>query len=162
MFGLDALLNVGGKLIDKLIPDPEAKAKAQLGANRDLVAVGPKAHGERAKTRLGGVGRDGAAVNARLRPGFVVPHACGGPNGPVVARRVPKGRKVGAGARVVQLIRQCSVKVLTGGFVGCRDLGLACVREGGVGGVEEAAALVTELVYFAHPPHYFVQLRGIS
>ena len=29
MIGLDALLNVGGKLIDKLIPDPEAKAKAQ-------------------------------------------------------------------------------------------------------------------------------------
>ncbi len=30
MLGLDALLNVGTKLIDKLIPDPEAKAKAQL------------------------------------------------------------------------------------------------------------------------------------
>jgi hypothetical protein len=30
MFGLDAILNIGGKLIDKLIPDPEAKAKAQL------------------------------------------------------------------------------------------------------------------------------------
>ena len=30
MIGLDALLNVGGKLIDKLIPGPEAKAKAQL------------------------------------------------------------------------------------------------------------------------------------
>jgi hypothetical protein len=30
MIGLDAILNVGGKLIDKLIPDPEAKAKAQL------------------------------------------------------------------------------------------------------------------------------------
>jgi hypothetical protein len=30
MLGLDALLQVGGKLIDKLIPDPEAKAKAQL------------------------------------------------------------------------------------------------------------------------------------
>jgi hypothetical protein len=30
MLGLDALLNVGGKLIDKLIPDPEAKARAQL------------------------------------------------------------------------------------------------------------------------------------
>jgi len=30
MLGLDALLNVGGKLIDKLIPDPEQKAKAQL------------------------------------------------------------------------------------------------------------------------------------
>ena len=30
MFALDALLNVGGKLIDKLIPDPEQKAKAQL------------------------------------------------------------------------------------------------------------------------------------
>jgi hypothetical protein len=27
---LDALLSVGGKLIDKLIPDPEAKAKAQF------------------------------------------------------------------------------------------------------------------------------------
>ena len=29
MIGLDAILNIGGKLIDKLIPDPEAKAKAQ-------------------------------------------------------------------------------------------------------------------------------------
>ena len=30
MLGLDALLSVGEKLIDKLIPDPEAKAEAQL------------------------------------------------------------------------------------------------------------------------------------
>jgi hypothetical protein len=30
MFPLAALLEVGGKLIDKLIPDPEAKAQAQL------------------------------------------------------------------------------------------------------------------------------------
>jgi hypothetical protein len=30
MVPLAALLDVGGKLIDKLIPDPEAKAKAQL------------------------------------------------------------------------------------------------------------------------------------
>jgi len=30
MFPLTALLGVGEKLIDKLIPDPEAKAKAQL------------------------------------------------------------------------------------------------------------------------------------
>jgi hypothetical protein len=30
MLGLDAILNIGGKLIDKLIPDAEAKAKAQL------------------------------------------------------------------------------------------------------------------------------------
>lgn len=30
MIPLTALLDVGGKLIDKLIPDPEAKAKAQL------------------------------------------------------------------------------------------------------------------------------------
>jgi hypothetical protein len=29
MFPLAALLDVGGKLIDKLIPDPEAKARAQ-------------------------------------------------------------------------------------------------------------------------------------
>jgi hypothetical protein len=35
MIGLDALLNVGGKLIDKLVPDPQAKAKAQL----DLAAL---------------------------------------------------------------------------------------------------------------------------
>jgi len=30
MIGLDAILNVGSKLIDKLIPDPEAKARAQI------------------------------------------------------------------------------------------------------------------------------------
>jgi hypothetical protein len=30
MMGLDSLLQIGGKLIDKLIPDPEAKAKAQF------------------------------------------------------------------------------------------------------------------------------------
>lgn len=30
MFPIADLLNIGGKLIDKLIPDPEAKAKAQL------------------------------------------------------------------------------------------------------------------------------------
>jgi hypothetical protein len=30
MFPLTALLEVGGKLIEKLIPDPEAKAKAQM------------------------------------------------------------------------------------------------------------------------------------
>ena len=29
MFDITGLLAVGGKLIDKLIPDPEAKAKAQ-------------------------------------------------------------------------------------------------------------------------------------
>ena len=30
MIGLDALLNVGSKILDKVLPDPEAKAKAQL------------------------------------------------------------------------------------------------------------------------------------
>jgi len=30
MIGLDSLVSLGGKLIDKLIPDPEAKAKASL------------------------------------------------------------------------------------------------------------------------------------
>ena len=30
MLGLDAILNIGGKLIEKLIPDPAAQAKAQL------------------------------------------------------------------------------------------------------------------------------------
>ena len=33
MFGIDDIIGVGMKLVDKLIPDPEAKAKAQsLGA----------------------------------------------------------------------------------------------------------------------------------
>jgi hypothetical protein len=30
MIGIDALLNIGGKIIDRVLPDPEAKAKAQL------------------------------------------------------------------------------------------------------------------------------------
>jgi hypothetical protein len=30
MIGLEAILGIGSKLIDKLIPDPEAKARAQL------------------------------------------------------------------------------------------------------------------------------------
>ena len=30
MIGLDSILSIGGKLIDKLIPDPEAQAKAQM------------------------------------------------------------------------------------------------------------------------------------
>ena len=30
MFDISGLLQVGGKIIDKLIPDPEAKARAQL------------------------------------------------------------------------------------------------------------------------------------
>ena len=30
MIGLDAILGIGGKLIDKLIPDPAQKAEAQL------------------------------------------------------------------------------------------------------------------------------------
>jgi hypothetical protein len=30
MIGLDSLLSIGNKLIDKLIPDPEAKARANL------------------------------------------------------------------------------------------------------------------------------------
>lgn len=34
MFPLASLLDIGGKLIDKLIPDPEAKAKAQLDLAR--------------------------------------------------------------------------------------------------------------------------------
>jgi len=30
MIGIDTILNIGGKIIDKLIPDPQAKAQAQL------------------------------------------------------------------------------------------------------------------------------------
>ena len=31
MFPLEALFDIGNKLIDKLIPDPAAKAAAQIG-----------------------------------------------------------------------------------------------------------------------------------
>jgi hypothetical protein len=34
MFGIDDIVSVGMKLVDKLIPDPEAKAKAQLDLAR--------------------------------------------------------------------------------------------------------------------------------
>ena len=30
MFGIDSILSVGMKLVDKFFPDPEQKAKAQL------------------------------------------------------------------------------------------------------------------------------------
>jgi hypothetical protein len=30
MIGINALLNIGSKIIDRVLPDPEAKAKAQL------------------------------------------------------------------------------------------------------------------------------------
>ena len=43
MLGLDAILNIGGKLIDKLIPDPEQKAKAQLDL-QTLAQQGELAH----------------------------------------------------------------------------------------------------------------------
>jgi hypothetical protein len=44
MIALAGLMDIGGKLIDKLIPDPEAKAKAQLelatlAQNGDLAAM---------------------------------------------------------------------------------------------------------------------------
>ena len=38
MIGLDSILNIGGKLIDKLIPDPEAAAKAQLELTKQAQA----------------------------------------------------------------------------------------------------------------------------
>jgi hypothetical protein len=35
MLGLDALLGIGGKLIDKLIPDPEAESQGTTGTCED-------------------------------------------------------------------------------------------------------------------------------
>ena len=34
MFPLAALLDIGGKILDKVLPDPEAKAKAQMELTR--------------------------------------------------------------------------------------------------------------------------------
>ena len=52
MLGLDAILNIGGKLIDKLIPDPEAKAKAS-SQGAELVAMTPQEFSDYIKKMTG-------------------------------------------------------------------------------------------------------------
>lgn len=70
MFGLDALLNVGGKLIDKLIPDPEAKAKAQL----ELLKMQQDGRLEEMKTQMSAILAEAQSADpwtSRARPSFL-------------------------------------------------------------------------------------------
>lgn len=54
MIGLDALLSIGGKLIDKLIPDPQQKAAAQLQlATLAQNGAGARSMDKRAKPKAG-------------------------------------------------------------------------------------------------------------
>ena len=65
-----ALLEVGGKLIDKLIPDPEAKAKAQL----DLLALQQSGELKELETRMSAIVAEASSTDpwtSRARPSFL-------------------------------------------------------------------------------------------
>jgi len=65
-----ALLEVGGKLIDKLIPDPEAKAKAQL----DLLALQQSGELKELETRMSAIVAEASSADpwtSRARPSFL-------------------------------------------------------------------------------------------
>lgn len=70
MLGIDALLTVGGKLIDKLIPDPEAKAKAQL----ELAKLVQNGELEEMKTQMSAIIAEAQSADpwtSRARPSFL-------------------------------------------------------------------------------------------
>jgi Holin of 3TMs, for gene-transfer release len=64
------LLDIGGKLIDKLIPDPEAKAKAQ----QDLLAMQQKGELAELETRMSAIMAEAQSSDpwtSRARPSFM-------------------------------------------------------------------------------------------
>lgn len=70
MIGIDALLTVGGKLIDKLIPDPEAKAKAQL----ELAKMAQDGQLEEMKIQMSAIIAEAQSADpwtSRARPSFL-------------------------------------------------------------------------------------------
>jgi hypothetical protein len=70
MFPLAALLEVGGKIIDKLIPDPEAKAKAQL----ELAKMAQDGQLEEMKTQMSAILAEAQSSDpwtSRARPSFL-------------------------------------------------------------------------------------------
>lgn len=72
MFNLVAggLLDIGGKLIDKLIPDPEAKAKAQ----QELLAMQQRGEMAELETRMGAIMAEANSADpwtSRARPSFL-------------------------------------------------------------------------------------------
>jgi hypothetical protein len=70
MVSLTALLGIGGKLIDKLIPDPEAKAKAHL----DLAKLAQDGQLEEMKTQMSAIIAEAQSSDpwtSRARPSFL-------------------------------------------------------------------------------------------
>jgi hypothetical protein len=70
MLPLTALLGIGGKLIDKLIPDPEAKAKAHL----DLAKLVQDGQLEEMKTQMSAIIAEVQSSDpwtSRARPSFL-------------------------------------------------------------------------------------------
>tara|TARA_B100001559_G_scaffold316742_1_gene320749 strand:+ start:1234 stop:1656 length:423 start_codon:yes stop_codon:yes gene_type:complete len=65
-----SLLEVGSKLIDKLIPDPQAKAKAQL----DLLSLQQNGELKELETRMSAIVAEASSVDpwtSRARPSFL-------------------------------------------------------------------------------------------
>jgi hypothetical protein len=70
MLAIDSILNIGGKLIDKLIPDPEAKAKAQL----ELAKMAQDGELEAMKTQMSAIIAEAQSADpwtSRARPSFL-------------------------------------------------------------------------------------------
>ena len=70
MIGLDAILGIGSKLIDKLIPDPEQKAKAQL----ELLRMQQNGQLEEMKTQMSAILAEAQSADpwtSRARPSFL-------------------------------------------------------------------------------------------
>jgi len=67
---LTGILNIGGKLIDKLIPDPEAKAKAKL----DLAVLAQDGELKELETRMSAILAEANSSDpwtSRARPSFL-------------------------------------------------------------------------------------------
>jgi len=70
MFGIDAVLGIGEKLIDKLIPDPTAKAKAKL----DLAVLAQNGELKELETRMSAILAEANSKDpwtSRARPSFM-------------------------------------------------------------------------------------------
>ena len=70
MFPITAILDVGSKLIDKLIPDPEAKAKAQL----ELLKMQQDGRLDEMKTQMSAILAEAQSADpwtSRARPSFL-------------------------------------------------------------------------------------------
>lgn len=70
MIGIDAILGIGGKLIDRLIPDPEKKAQAQI----ELAKMAQQGELEEMKVQLSAILAEAQSADpwtSRARPSFL-------------------------------------------------------------------------------------------